>query len=73
MTRGVTVSASAFLACHQCCFAGSSLAWGLNLRALVCGISEARYQGFSSGIPVSSPSSLVNGSGNRIKLKINAI
>ena len=37
-TRGVTVSMSAFLACHQCCCAGSSLAWGLNLRAVVCGI-----------------------------------
>ena len=37
-TRGVTVSMSAFLACHQCYCAGSSLAWGLNLRAVVCGI-----------------------------------
>ena len=37
-TCGVTVSTSAFLACHQCCCAGSSLAWGLNHRALVCGI-----------------------------------
>ena len=37
-TRGVTVSMSAFLACHQCCCAGSSLAWGLKLRAVVCGI-----------------------------------
>ena len=35
---GVTVSMSAFLACHQCYCAGSSLAWGLNLRAVVCGI-----------------------------------
>ena len=32
-TRGVTVSMSAFLTCHQCYCAGSSLAWGLNLRA----------------------------------------
>ena len=38
VTRGVTVSTSAFLACHQCYCAGSSLAWGLNLRAVVCGI-----------------------------------
>ena len=38
LTRGVTVSMSAFLACHQCYCAGSSLAWGLNLRAIVCGI-----------------------------------
>ena len=37
-TRGVTVSMSAFLACHQSYCAGSSLAWGLNLRAVVCGI-----------------------------------
>ena len=37
-TSGVTVSMSAFLACHQCYCAGSSLAWGLNLRAVVCGI-----------------------------------
>ena len=37
-TRGVTVSMSAFLACHQCYWAGSSLAWGLNLRAVVCSI-----------------------------------
>ena len=37
-TRGVTVGTSAFLACHRCYCVGSSLAWGLNLRALVCGI-----------------------------------
>ena len=37
-TRGVTVSMFAFLACHQCYCAGLSLAWGLNLRAIVCGI-----------------------------------
>ena len=37
-TRGVMVSVSAFLACHQCYCAGSSLAWGLNLRAVVYGI-----------------------------------
>ena len=37
-TRGVMVSMSAFLACRQCCCAGSSLAWGLNLQAVVCGI-----------------------------------
>ena len=37
-TSGVTVSMSAFLACHQCYCAGSSLAWGLNLQAVVCGI-----------------------------------
>ena len=37
-TRGVMVSTSAFLVCHQCYCAGSSHAWGLNLQALVCGI-----------------------------------
>ena len=36
--HGVTVSTSAFLACHQCYCADSSLAWGFNLRASVCGI-----------------------------------
>ena len=52
-THGVTVSMSAFLACHQCYCAGSSLAWGLNLRALVCGFFWSsspgvfsRYSGF---------------------------
>ena len=37
-TRGVTVSTPAFLACHWCYCARSSLAWGLNLRTVVCGI-----------------------------------
>ena len=58
-THGVTVSMSAFLACHQCYCVGLSLAWGLNLWAVVCGISEARRQGFSPGTPVSSPPSSV--------------
>ena len=31
-TCGVTVSTAALLACHQCYCAGSSLAWGMNLR-----------------------------------------
>ena len=52
-TRGVTVSMSAFLACHQC--AGSSLAWGLNLRAVVCGIfwssSPGVFSGYSGFLP----------------------
>ena len=68
-TRGVMVSTSAFLACHQCYCTGSSLAWGLNPRALVVAFSEARRQGFSPGTPVSSPTSSVNGSVNKIKLK----
>ena len=37
-SSGVTVSMLAFLACHQFYCAGSSLAWGLNLRVVVCGI-----------------------------------
>ena len=36
--HGVAVITSAFLAYHQCCCTGSSLAWGLNLPALVRGI-----------------------------------
>ena len=48
-TRGVTVSMSAFLACHQCYCAGSSLAWGLNLRAVVCGIFWSSLPGVFSG------------------------
>ena len=31
-THGVMVSMSAFLACHQCWSAGSSLGWGLNFQ-----------------------------------------
>ena len=62
-TRGVTVSMSAFLACHQCYCACSSLVWGLkrlNLRAVVCGIFlKLVAQGFSPGSPVFSPPSSV--------------
>ena len=54
-TCGVTVSMSAFLACHQCYCAGSSLAWGLNLWALVCSIfwnsSPEVFSGYSCFIP----------------------
>ena len=54
-TRGVTVSTSAFLACHQCYCAGSSLAWGLNLRSVVCGIfwssSPGVFSGYSGFLP----------------------
>ena len=54
---GVTVSTSAFLACHQCYCAGSSLAWDLNLRALVCGIfcssSPGVFSGYSGFLPFS--------------------
>ena len=48
-THGVTVSMSAFLACHQCYCVGSSLAWGLNLRAVVCGIFRSSSPGVFSG------------------------
>ena len=47
--RGVTVSTSAFLACHQCYCAGSSLAWGMNLQPLVCGIFWSSAPGIFSG------------------------
>ena len=54
-THGVTVSMSAFLACHQCYCAGLSLAWGLNLRPVVCGIfwssSPGVFSGYSSFLP----------------------
>ena len=47
--RGVTVSMSASLACHQWYCAGSRLAWGLNLRAVVCGIFWSSLPGVFSG------------------------
>ena len=59
-TRGVTVNTSVFIACHQCCCAGLSLAWGSNLRADVhVTFSEARRHGFSPCTPASSPPSPV--------------
>ena len=69
-TRGVTVSMSAFLACHQCYCEGSSLAWGLNLRAVVCGIFWSSSPGAFSGYSGFLPSFIgFNGSANKIKLK----
>ena len=59
MMRSVAVSTSAFLAFHQCYCAGSSLAWGLNLRVSVCGIFWSSLPGFSPGTAVSSPPSSV--------------
>ena len=61
----------AFLACHQCYCAGSSLASGLESSgfSIHVAFSEARHQGFSPGTPVSSPPSSINGSANKIKLK----
>ena len=54
-TLGVTVSMSAFLACHQCYWTGSSLAWSLNLQAVVCGIfwslSPGVFSGYSGFLP----------------------
>ena len=58
-TRGVMVSTPAFLACHQCWSAASSLGLGLDFLALV--FSETRRQRFSTGTPVSSPPSSVYG------------
>ena len=48
-TRGVMVSMSTFLPCHQCYCAGLSLAWGLNLQAVVCGIFWSSLPGVFSG------------------------
>ena len=54
-TRGVTVSMSAFLACHQGYCSGSSLAWGLNLRAVVFSVfwssSPGVFSGYSGFLP----------------------
>ena len=49
VTRSVTVSMSAFLAYHQCYCAGLSLAWGLNLWVVVCGIFWSSLPGVFSG------------------------
>ena len=69
-TRGVTVSTSALLACHQCFCAGSSLAWGLNLRALVRRhFLKLVARVFFPRTPVSFPPLSVNGSANKIQLK----
>ena len=57
-TGGVTVSMSAFLTCLQCYCVGLSLAWGLNLRAVVCGVFWSSLPGVSPGTPVSSPPSI---------------
>ena len=48
-----------------CTCAGTCVA----VAAEICGSSEAHHQGFSPGTPVSSPTSLVNGLANEIKLK----
>ena len=51
----VMVYISAFLACHQFHSAGSSLGWGLNFGAEVCGIfwssSSRVFSGYSSFLP----------------------
>ena len=48
---GVMVSMSPIFtsACHQCKSTGSSLGWGLNFRALACGIFSWSSSGFFSG------------------------
>ena len=68
-TRGVTVSMSAFLAYHQCYCAGSSLAWGLNLWAVVCGIFGSSSPGVFSGYSGFLPSRF----SQQNKAQINAI
>ena len=72
-TSGVTVSTSAFLACHQCCCAGFSLTWGLNLRALVCGIFWSSLLGVFSGYSGFLPSFISWWFSQKNKAKINAI
>ena len=53
--HGVTVSTSAFLACHQYYCSDSSHTRGLNLQALVCGIfwsaSPGVFSGYSGFLP----------------------
>ena len=73
VTRGVVVNSSAFLACHQCWSAGSSLGWGWNFRLFYVAFSEARRQGFSPGTPVFFPPSSGNGFSQEKKAKVNAI
>ena len=69
-TRGVTVSMSAFLACHQCCCAGSSLVWGLNLRVVVCGIFlKLVARDFLRVLRFPPLLHRFNGTANKIKLK----
>ena len=53
-TRGATVSMSAFLACHQCYCAGSSLAWGLNLPPSPSSSSSFSHKALPSSANVQS-------------------
>ena len=61
LRRGVMVGTCVFLACHQCYCAGLSLAWGLNLRALVFGIFSSLLPG---GFLLPSPDSAFDSHGH---------
>ena len=69
-TRGVAVSMSAFLACHQFYCAGLSFAWGLNLRPVVCDIFlKLVARGFLWVLGFPPLLHRFNDSANKIKLK----
>ena len=72
-THGVMISTSAFLACHQCCCVCSSLAWGLNLWALVCGIFWSSSPGVFSGYSSFLPSFIDSWFSQQSKTQINAM
>ena len=72
-TRGVTVSTSAFLACHQCYCAGSSLVSGLESSDFsMWHFLKFVTKSFPRVLRFPPPSS-DNDSANKIKGKINAI
>ena len=69
-TRGVTVSMSAFLVCHQCYCAGSSLDWGLNLWGCsMWHFLKLVARGFLRVLRFPPFLHRFNGSANEIKLK----
>ena len=71
--RGVTVSTSAYLACHQSYCVGLHLAWGFNLQALVCGIFWSLSPGVFSGYSGFLPSFIGSWFSKWNKAQINAI
>ena len=67
---GVTVSMSAFLACHQCYCAGLSLAWGLgSLGCSMWHFVKLATRGFLRVHQFPPLLHWLNGSANKIKLK----
>ena len=69
-TRGATVSLSAFLACHQCCCAGSSLALGLESSGCcMWHFLKLVARGFLRVLRFPPFLHRFNGSANKIKLK----